>query len=94
MSSIPKLKRKSDDAASSSDTTQPRDHLEVMGGKVPSKFADPCAHAAKASMACLEKYSFDRTKCAEAFQNYRDCKKAWVLQRRKDRAEGRDGVFD
>ncbi|CAD7060925.1 unnamed protein product, partial [Tilletia caries] len=70
MSSIPKLKHKS--AEEAKDTTQPRDHLEVMGGKVPSKFADPCAHAAKASMACLERHSYDRTKCAEAFQNYRD----------------------
>ncbi|KAK0533572.1 Mitochondrial copper homeostasis protein [Tilletia horrida] len=92
MSSIPKLKRKT--AEDNADTTQPRDHLEVMGGKVASKFADPCAHAAKASMACLEKNSYDRSKCADAFQNYRDCKKAWVLQRRKDRAEGREGAFD
>ncbi|KAK0570127.1 hypothetical protein OC861_000269 [Tilletia horrida] len=63
MSSIPKLKRKSnEDPNAPSDTTQPRDHLEVMGGKVASKFADPCAHAAKASMACLESHSYDRQK--------------------------------
>lgn len=36
------------------DNAQPRDWIEVLPGKTVSKYADPCAHAAKASMKCLE----------------------------------------
>ncbi|KDN43918.1 hypothetical protein K437DRAFT_225307 [Tilletiaria anomala UBC 951] len=75
-------------------TREPRDFVAVMSGKAPSKFTDPCAHAAKASMKCLEDNSYDRSKCTEMFENYKECKKAWVLQRRRDRIAGREGAFD
>ncbi|KAL0575281.1 Mitochondrial copper homeostasis protein [Marasmius crinis-equi] len=42
----------------------------------------PCAEASKASMACMNKYDFDRDKCLDYFQAYRDCKKAWVSDSR------------
>jgi hypothetical protein len=29
-------------------------------------------------MACMNRNDFDRTACQDAFQAYRDCKKAWV----------------
>ena len=38
----------------------------------------PCKAASKASMDCLDKNDYDRDKCLEYFQAYRDCKKAWV----------------
>lgn len=50
-------------------TREPKDFIAVMGSKAPSKFTDPCAHAAQASMKCLEKNSYDRSKCSEAFEN-------------------------
>lgn len=47
----------------------PEDHVKIMGGKTPSKFTDPCKKAASLSMKCLEDNSYDRTQCAEAFNN-------------------------
>ena len=38
----------------------------------------PCAEASKASMDCLNRHDYDRDKCLDFFQAYRDCKKAWV----------------
>ncbi|PWN18820.1 hypothetical protein BCV69DRAFT_314381 [Microstroma glucosiphilum] len=76
------------------DNSKPKDWISVMPGKAPSKFSDPCAHAAKASMKCMENNSYDRGKCTEAFEEYRECKKRWVLQRRHDRAAGRQGAWD
>ncbi|EEB89172.1 hypothetical protein MPER_12756, partial [Moniliophthora perniciosa FA553] len=54
-----------------------------------SKFIDPCAEASKASLACMNKYDFDRDKCLDYFQAYRDCKKSWMDQRKADRRAGR-----
>ena len=39
---------------------------------------NPCAGASKASMNCLNQRDYDRDKCLDVFQAYRDCKKAWV----------------
>lgn len=50
------------------DNSKPKDWISVMPGKAPSKFSDPCAHAAKASMKCMESNSYDRGKCTEAFE--------------------------
>ncbi|KAI0328671.1 hypothetical protein GY45DRAFT_1325958 [Cubamyces sp. BRFM 1775] len=38
----------------------------------------PCAEASKASMDCMNHNDYDRDKCLDYFQAYRDCKKAWV----------------
>jgi len=43
-----------------------------------SKFYDPCAHASQASMKCLDKNNYDRSKCQEAFDAYKECKRQWV----------------
>ena len=40
--------------------------------------SSPCAEASKASMDCLNRHDYDRDKCLDFFQAYRDCKKAWV----------------
>ncbi|CAO1627083.1 unnamed protein product [Jaminaea pallidilutea] len=76
------------------DNAQPRDWIEVLPGKTVSKYADPCAHAAKASMKCLETNQYDRSKCTQAFEDYRECKKAWITQRREDRLARRQGSWD
>ncbi|GAK66267.1 cytochrome c oxidase-assembly factor cox23 [Moesziomyces antarcticus] len=76
------------------DPSQPRDFVQVMSHKTPSKYTDPCAHAAKLSMKCLDDNAYDRSKCADAFNQYRECKKAWINQRRTDRLNNRPGAFD
>ncbi|PWZ00035.1 hypothetical protein BCV70DRAFT_200207 [Testicularia cyperi] len=49
------------------DASKPKDFIKVMGGKTPSKFTDPCAHAAKLSMKCLDDNAYDRSKCGDVF---------------------------
>ncbi|KAL0065828.1 Mitochondrial copper homeostasis protein [Marasmius tenuissimus] len=71
------------------ENARPKSYLEQFQGKEASKFTDPCADASKASMACLNKYDYDRDKCLDYFQAYRDCKKAWLEQRKADRRAGR-----
>jgi cytochrome c oxidase assembly protein subunit 23 len=43
-----------------------------------SKFYDPCGPASQASMKCLDRNNYDRSKCQEAFDAYRECKRLWV----------------
>ena len=38
----------------------------------------PCEDATKASMDCMNRHNYDRDKCLDFFQAYRDCKKIWV----------------
>lgn len=38
----------------------------------------PCEQAAKASLSCMDRNGYNRDKCMDFFQAYRDCKKAWV----------------
>ncbi|GAA5903736.1 hypothetical protein JCM8208_006562 [Rhodotorula glutinis] len=64
------------------------DTLRSRGGH--TKFADPCSVAREESMRCLDRNSYDRSKCNEFFQAYRDCKKTWLDQRREDRRAGKD----
>lgn len=54
---------------SDNSTLVPKDHITVFGNKKPSKYADPCAHAAKASMKCLEDNNYNRNKCLGIFEN-------------------------
>jgi hypothetical protein len=57
--------------SSSSACVRRRMARELMG-------CSPCKEASKESMACMNRNDFDRTACQDAFQAYRDCKKAWV----------------
>jgi cytochrome c oxidase assembly protein subunit 23 len=43
-----------------------------------SKYYDPCATASQASMRCLDRNNYDRSKCQEAFDAYKECKRMWV----------------
>jgi cytochrome c oxidase assembly protein subunit 23 len=43
-----------------------------------SKYYDPCGVASQASMRCLDRNNYDRSKCKEAFNAYRECKRMWV----------------
>ncbi|KZT59865.1 hypothetical protein CALCODRAFT_481167 [Calocera cornea HHB12733] len=69
---------------------RPKDYRKIIEQKeVVSKFVDPCAQAAKESMDCLNRHSYDRDQCLDFFQVYRDCKSEWIKQRRQDRANRR-----
>ncbi|KIP09997.1 hypothetical protein PHLGIDRAFT_115813 [Phlebiopsis gigantea 11061_1 CR5-6] len=67
------------------DNVTPKPYKEVFKNRPETKFVDPCADASKASMACLNKNNFDKEKCTAYFQAYRDCKRAWLEQRKADR---------
>lgn len=59
-----------------------------FAAKEPSKYYDPCAQSAQMSVRCLEHNNFDRDMCQEYFKAYRECKKEWLNQRRKDNSSG------
>ena len=56
--------------------------------KIPSQFVDPCERAAKASITCLDRNNYDKSRCVKEFKDYRDCKKAFLEQLREDRRRG------
>jgi hypothetical protein len=43
-----------------------------------SKYYDPCRPASQASMKCLDRNNYDKSKCQEAFDAYKECKRIWV----------------
>jgi cytochrome c oxidase assembly protein subunit 23 len=45
-----------------------------------SKYYDPCGPASQASMKCLDRNNYDKSKCQEAFDAYKECKRLWVCQ--------------
>jgi len=51
--------------------------------KAHSEHFDPCAEAAKLSMKCLDVNGYDKKKCADFFQSYRDCKLKWTSDRKR-----------
>lgn len=65
-------------------------HEQFSGRQAVSQFIDPCAAASKASMDCLNRNDYDKTACFGYFQAYRECKKAWLEQRKADRRAGKD----
>ncbi|KAJ3553613.1 hypothetical protein NM688_g3513 [Phlebia brevispora] len=67
----------------------PKPYLEKFRNRPLTKFVDPCEDAAKASMECLNRHDYNRDKCTDFFQAYRDCKKTWMDQRKADRRAGR-----
>ncbi|KAK0497191.1 hypothetical protein EDD18DRAFT_1161053 [Armillaria luteobubalina] len=72
------------------DNAKPLNYREQFQGRhAPSKFIDPCEAASKASLSCLSRNNYDRDACQAYFQAYRDCKAAWLQQRRDDRKAGR-----
>jgi len=73
------------------DNVQPEDyHKKFSKRETYTKHTDPCEGAAKASMKCMDKNNYDRDKCLDFFQAYRDCKKTWLEKKRTDRRSGRD----
>lgn len=66
------------------------EHMVNFSAKEPSKFYDPCAESSRMSVRCLEINGREnKAVCNEYFEAYRECKKAWLAHRRKERLEGR-----
>lgn len=61
--------------------------------KEPSKYLDPCQEAASRSIKCLHRNGGDRQLCSDYFQSYRDCKKAWMTERKEAKRKDSKGFF-
>ncbi|KAG1746635.1 uncharacterized protein EDB91DRAFT_1118094 [Suillus paluster] len=72
------------------DNVKPADYKDVFAARQAyTQHTDPCEQAAKASLSCMDRNDYNRDNCMDFFQAYRDCKKAWLEQRREDRRAGR-----
>ncbi|RUS27174.1 hypothetical protein BC938DRAFT_483627 [Jimgerdemannia flammicorona] len=60
------------------DPSTPADFNEKFKTKQASRYMNPCEVEEKASMKCLDKNNYDKTKCEYFFLQYRECKKKWV----------------
>ncbi|KAK1922592.1 cytochrome c oxidase-assembly factor COX23, mitochondrial [Papiliotrema laurentii] len=70
----------------------PLDYKETFKNRsTVSKYADPCEAASKASMSCLERAHYNRNECMDYFRAYRECKKAWMEQMKKDKRKAWTG---
>ncbi|TEB39884.1 hypothetical protein FA13DRAFT_1784536 [Coprinellus micaceus] len=70
--------------------TKPLNYKEQFEGRhVTSQFIDPCAEASKASFDCMNRNNYERDSCLDYFKAYRECKNAWIQQRKDDRRAGR-----
>lgn len=66
-----------------------RIHKDQFIVKEPSKFYDPCFESSRMAIRCMEQHDEDyKEVCAEYFHAYRECKKEWMAQRKKDSARG------
>lgn len=64
-------------------------HKDRFIVKQPSKYYDPCAESSKMAIRCMENHEEDyKDVCSEYFQAYRECKKEWMEQRRRDNRNG------
>lgn len=55
--------------------------MRTLRTKDASQYFDPCAEAAKMSMNCLDRNNYDKKKCKQYFEAYRDCTRAWKQKR-------------
>lgn len=66
-----------------------RVHKDRFIIKEPSRFYDPCAESSKMAIRCMENHDDDyKDVCAEYFRAYRECKKEWMEQRKRDNMRG------
>ncbi|KAG0681854.1 Mitochondrial copper homeostasis protein [Pichia californica] len=57
--------------------------------KEPSRYYDPCAESSKMAIRCMETHDETyKDVCTEYFQAYRECKKEWMEQRKRDNRSG------
>ncbi|KAG1741169.1 hypothetical protein EDB19DRAFT_1706739 [Suillus lakei] len=77
------------------DNVKPADYKDTFAARKSYTQHTECVsrshaeQAAKASLSCMDRNDYNRDNCMDFFQAYRDCKKAWLEQRRDDRRAGR-----
>ncbi|EEQ34378.1 cytochrome c oxidase-assembly factor COX23 [Microsporum canis CBS 113480] len=54
----------------------------LSSSKSASEYMDPCQEFADRSIKCMRRNNGDRDMCTDYFQAYRDCKKAWLNQKK------------
>lgn len=65
-------------------------HKKTFVAKEASRFYDPCAESSRMAIRCMENNDVNfKSVCGEYFLAYRECKKAWMKQRREDDMVGR-----
>ncbi|KZP34580.1 hypothetical protein FIBSPDRAFT_11293 [Athelia psychrophila] len=65
-----------DDDLNPASNLKPDDYRQAFQSReIYTKHTDPCAEASKATMKCLDRNNYDKTKCTEFFQAYTECKK-------------------
>ncbi|KAH8111021.1 hypothetical protein DFH11DRAFT_709359 [Phellopilus nigrolimitatus] len=86
----------SESQPSPDDVRKPLNYKEHFKARknVVTKFVDPCEHASRASLRCLNENNYERVKCKAFFEAYNDCKKSWLEQRREDGLSGKDNTID
>ncbi|KAK9722615.1 Mitochondrial copper homeostasis protein [Basidiobolus ranarum] len=60
--------------------------------KEASKFMDPCAEHTKRSYKCLDKNNYDKSKCTQFFDEYKECKRKWLEDRKAERQKRVSGT--
>ncbi|ORX95952.1 hypothetical protein K493DRAFT_260077 [Basidiobolus meristosporus CBS 931.73] len=60
--------------------------------KEASKFLDPCAEHTKRSYKCLDKNNYDKSKCTQFFDEYKECKRKWLEDRKAERQQRVSGT--
>lgn len=66
-----------------------RVHKDRFIVKEPSRYYDPCAESSKMAVRCMENHDEDyKQVCSEYFRAYRECKKEWMAQRKRDNRTG------
>lgn len=87
------LVQKSDDGSKEihfyPDRPTQRVHKDRFIAKEPSRYYDPCQESSQIAIKCMSNHDEDyKEVCAPLFEAYRDCKKAWQEQRKKDLRNG------
>lgn len=66
-----------------------RVHKDRFITKEPSRYYDPCKESSQMAVKCMSEHDDDyKEVCGPLFEAYRECKKEWMAQRRKDLRNG------
>ncbi|OMJ24649.1 Cytochrome c oxidase-assembly factor COX23, mitochondrial [Smittium culicis] len=57
--------------------------LKQFENKIPGKYMNPCEKESKQSLKCLSDNDYKHEMCKQFFDQYRDCKKLWLEERKK-----------
>ncbi|OLY78017.1 Cytochrome c oxidase-assembly factor COX23, mitochondrial [Smittium mucronatum] len=58
--------------------------LKQFEAKKPGQYMNPCEFESKNSMKCLHENDFKQELCKQFFDEYRECKKMWIEERKRN----------